>query len=109
MTSRYFDLSHPIEHEIATYPGLPGPAISTYISPEKSAQRLGTGCRSTLAASRWSPTPARCVDAPYHFHAEGAGMADLPLERLVDVPIVVVRASGRAAIGPEVLDDPGAL
>lgn len=67
MTSRYVDLSHPIEHEMTTYPGLPGPAISTYISREKSA------------------------------------------ERLVDVPIVVIRASDRAAIGPEVLDDPGAL
>ena len=49
------------------------------------------------------------VDAPYHFHANGADVAELPLERLVDVPIVVVRASGRAAIGPEVLDDVTAL
>lgn len=62
-----------------TYPGLPGPAISTY------------------------------VDAPYHFHADGVDVAKLPLERLVNVPVVVIRASGRAAIGPEVLDDAGAL
>ena len=39
------------------------------------------------------------VDAPYHFHANGVDAAELPLERLVDVPVVVVRASGRAAIG----------
>jgi kynurenine formamidase len=37
MTSRYVDLNHPIEHGMTTYPGLPGPAISTYISREKPA------------------------------------------------------------------------
>jgi kynurenine formamidase len=36
-------------------------------------------------------------------------VAELPLERLVDVAVVVVRASGRTAIGPEVLDDASAL
>ena len=49
------------------------------------------------------------VDAPYHFHADGADVAQLPLERLVDVAVVVVRASGRVAIGPELLDDASAL
>jgi kynurenine formamidase len=49
------------------------------------------------------------IDAPYHFHAEGAGVAELPLERLVDVPVVVIRTSGRTALGPEVLSDPGGL
>jgi hypothetical protein len=36
-------------------------------------------------------------------------VAELALERLVDVPILVIRASGRAAVGPEVLEDSGAL
>jgi kynurenine formamidase len=49
------------------------------------------------------------IDAPYHFHTEAADVAELPLERLVDVPVVVIRASGRTAIGPEVLSDPGQL
>ena len=49
------------------------------------------------------------MDAPYHFHAEGADVAELPLERLVDVPVVVTPASSRTAIGPQVLSDPGGL
>jgi kynurenine formamidase len=109
ITSRYVDLSHPLEHEMTTYPGLPGPAITTYISREKSAQRLGTGVSFHIGRIEMVANTGTYVDAPYHFHAKGADVAAPLLERLVDVPIVVIRASGRAAISPEVLDDPGVL
>jgi arylformamidase len=91
MTSRYVDLSHPIKHEMITYPGLPRPAITTYISREKSAQRLGTGVSFHIGRIEMVANTGTYVDAPYHFHAEGADVAALPLERLVDVPIVVIR------------------
>ncbi|MGQ0775780.1 MAG: cyclase family protein [Pseudonocardiales bacterium] len=109
MTSRYVDLSHPIEHEMTTYPGLPGPVISTYLSRETSAQQLAAGVSFHIGRIDMVTNTGTYVDAPYHFHAEGADVAELPLERLVDVPLVVIRSAGRTAIGPEVLDDPGAL
>jgi kynurenine formamidase len=109
MVSRYVDLSHPIEHEMTTYPGLPRPTISTYISREESAQRLGSGVSFLISRLEMVVNTGTYVDAPYHFHADGADVAQLPLERLVDVRVVVIRASGRTAIGPDVLDDPGGL
>jgi arylformamidase len=109
MTSRYIDLSHPIEHEMTTYPGLPGPVISTYLSREESAQRMGTGVAFHIGRIEMVANTGTYVDAPFHFHADGADVAQLPLERLVDVPIVVIRSGGRTANGPEVLSDPGAL
>ncbi|HEX2290363.1 MAG TPA: cyclase family protein, partial [Pseudonocardiaceae bacterium] len=109
MTSRYVDLSHPIKHEMTTYPGLPGPTISTHTSRQESAQRLATGVSLHIGRIEMVANTGTYVDAPYHFHADGADVAELPLERLVDVPVVVVRASGRAALGPEVLDDVSAL
>jgi kynurenine formamidase len=109
MTSRYVDLSHPIKHEMITYPGLPGPTISTYTSRAESAQRLAIGVSLHIGRIEMVVNTGTYVDAPYHFHADGADVAELPLERLVDVAVVVVRASGRAAIGPEVLDDVSAL
>lgn len=109
MTSRYVDLSHPIKHEMTTYPGLPGPLISTYISRETSAEQLGAGVSFHIGRIEMVANTGTYVDAPYHFHAGGADVAELPLERLVDVPIIVIRARGRATIGPKVLDDPGAL
>ncbi|MGH3940171.1 MAG: cyclase family protein [Pseudonocardiaceae bacterium] len=32
------------------------------------------------------------VDTPYHFHAGGADVAELPLERLVDASVAVPTA-----------------
>jgi arylformamidase len=109
MTSRYVDLSHPIEHGMITYPGLPGPTISTYLSREDSAQQLGSGVSYHLGRIEMVVTSGTYVDAPYHFHADGADVAQLPLERLVGVHIKVIRASDRTAIGPEVVDNRGEL
>ena len=109
MTSRHVDLSHPIKHGMITYPGLPGPIISTYISREESARKLGGGVSYHLGGIEMVVTSGTYVDAPYHFHAGGVDVAQLPLERLVEVRIVVIRASGRTAIGPEVIDNPGEL
>ena len=109
MTSRYVDLSHPIEHDMPGYPGLPAPVISTYISREESAKQLGTGISFHVGRIEMIANTGTYLDAPYHFHAGAADVAQLALERLVDVPAVVIRAIGRAAVGPEVLDDPGVL
>jgi arylformamidase len=49
------------------------------------------------------------LDAPFHFHAERADIARLPLERLVNVPIVMVRAVGAPAVTAPDLGDPGRL
>ncbi|MGH3901398.1 MAG: cyclase family protein [Pseudonocardiaceae bacterium] len=86
-----------------------GPAISTHTSREESAQRLAAGVLLHIGRIEMVTNTGTYVDAPYHFHADGADVAELPLERLVDVAVVVIRANGRAAIGPEVLDDASAL
>ncbi|MDQ4103551.1 MAG: cyclase family protein [Actinomycetota bacterium] len=89
---------------MTTYPGLPGPMISTYTSRQESAQRLGNGVSFHIGRIEMVVNTGTYVDAPYHFHADGADVAQLPLERLVHMPVVVIRASGRTTIGPEVLD-----
>jgi len=103
------DLSHPIEHGMITYPGLPGPVVSTYVSREESAARLGSGVSFHIGRLELVGNTGTYLDAPYHFHAAGADLADLPVERLVDLPVVVVRAVGWPAVGPELLGDPAGL
>ena len=49
------------------------------------------------------------LDSPFHVDAGRADLAGLPLERLVNVPIVLVRAYGRAEIVADDLGDPGLL
>ena len=81
MASRYVDLSHPIKHQMTTYPGLPGPTISTYTSRAESAQRLATGVSLYIGRIEMVANTGTYVDAPYHFHAEGADVAALPRPR----------------------------
>lgn len=33
------------------------------------------------------------LDSPFHFHADGTDVAAVPLERVAEVPIVMIRAS----------------
>ena len=51
MSRRLVDLSHPIHHGMTTYPGLPGPEVSTHISREDSATRLAEGAPNAI---RWT-------------------------------------------------------
>src|SRR5512139_104344 len=54
-------------------------------------------------------SPGTRIESPYQCHADRADLAQLPLERLVNVPIVVVRAFGSAAVTATDLGDPGRL
>ena len=98
VTSRHVDLSHPIQHGMITCPGLPGPTISAYVSRQESAQRLGTGMSFHIGRIEMVANTGTYIDAPYHFHAEGTDVAELALQRLVDIPSVVIRAANRAVV-----------
>jgi arylformamidase len=107
--SRFVDLSHPIVAGMTTYPGIPGPALRTFVSREDSARRLAAGVSFDIQRLDMVANTGTYLDAPFHFHREGADVAELPLERIVDVPIVVVRAQGRTRIEASLLGDPGLL
>ena len=103
--SRFFDLSHPIEHGMRTYPGLPGPAISTHLSREASRALYATGTEFHIGRIDMVANTGTYLDAPFHRYPEGADVSALPLARLADLPGVVVRPPAPdAAIGPETFD-----
>jgi len=97
--SRYLELSHPVTDGMVTYPGLPGPRITDHTP--RGQFHIG---RIELVANTGT-----YVDAPFHYRAGGADVAGLPAERLVNVPIVVVRAVGRRTVTAAHLGDPGEL
>ncbi|MDF3051872.1 MAG: putative metal-dependent hydrolase [Pseudonocardia sp.] len=107
--SRFVDLSHPIVAGMTTYPGIPGPTMRTFVSREESAQRRAAGLSFDLQRVDMVANTGTYLDAPFHLHAEGADVAQLPLERIVDVPIIVVPAQGRTRIEASLLGDPGLL
>ncbi|HWM00043.1 MAG TPA: cyclase family protein [Nocardioidaceae bacterium] len=103
--NRIVDLSHRIEHGMITYPGLPGPVVGTHRERMESAP----GVSFHIGRMELVANTGTYVDAPFHFHADRADIAALPLERLVDVPAVRVGAYGVDVIGPETLGDPERL
>ena len=90
------DLSHAIHDGLVTYPGLPAPHICDYLSREASRAKYAPGTTFHIGKIELVANTGTYVDAPFHRHADGADLAELPLERLADLDTVVVRATGRA-------------
>lgn len=104
---RFIDLSHRIAEDMPTSPGLPGPQVRVHTDRAQSRARLGTGVSFHIGQLSLVGNTGTYVDAPFHYHADLADLADLPLERLVDVPIEMVRAAW--AGGPVTVADLGDL
>ena len=97
VTRRLVDLSHPIEPGMTTYPGLPGPVISDFLSREASRGKYAPGTTFSIARIDMVANTGTYVDAPFHRFAEGADVGGLPLERLADLEgIIVAKGPGRA-------------
>jgi kynurenine formamidase len=91
---RHIDLSHRVEAGMVTYPGLPAPVISDHLSREDSRRHYGPGVTFQIGRIELISNTGTYVDAPWHRWADGPDLAGLPLDRLADVPGVVVEAPG---------------
>lgn len=109
MAGRFIDLSHPIEDGMITYPGLPAPRVSTFLSREDTARALASGVSFHIGRIDLVANTGTYLDAPFHYHADGVDIAELPLERLVDVPAICLRAYGHPVVGVEHLSEPDRL
>jgi kynurenine formamidase len=95
---RLIDLSHPVEAGMITYPGLPGPVVSDFWSRESTKSRYAPGTTFQIGRIEMVANTGTYVDAPFHRYANGADIAGLPLNKLADLPGVLVDATrdGRA-------------
>ncbi|WP_040653864.1 cyclase family protein [Ruania albidiflava] len=86
---RLVDLSHTIRAGMITYPGLPGPQISTHLSREASADHYAPGTTFAIDAITMVGNTGTYLDSPFHRYADAADLAALELETLVDLPAEV--------------------
>lgn len=114
--TRMIEVSHEIEAGMTTYPGLPGPVVSDFLSREASRANYAAGTTFQIGRIEMVANTGTYVDAPFHRLENGMDVAALPLERLADVEGVVAdaglslsggnadapRTRGERAIGPEV-------
>jgi kynurenine formamidase len=93
--ARLIDLSHEIEHGMVTYRGLPGPAVSDWLSREASASRYGAGTTFQIGKIDLLANTGTYIDAPFHRYAEGGDVGAFALEAVANLPGMVVALTKR--------------
>jgi arylformamidase len=96
---RLIDLSHHVRNGMVTLPGLPGPEITPFLTREASKATYADGTTFDIGRISMVANTGTYVDAPFHRFADGADLSGLPLERLANVPAVVVDVRGSAQRG----------
>ncbi len=88
-----------------TYPGLPGPAITPFLTREASRDRYAPGTEFAIDQLTMVGNTGTYLDAPYHRFADGDDLAAIPLDRTAGLPAVLVRVTGAQSrgIGPGAL------
>jgi arylformamidase len=91
---RWVELSHVISAGMTTYPGLPVPEITPHLTRESSRDVYAPGTEFAIDRLTMVGNTGTYLDSPFHRYPDGADLAGLPLERLADLPAVVVRTVG---------------
>ena len=92
------DLSHVIAAGTVTYPGLPAPLVTDFLSRDASREHYDAGTTFQIARIEMVANTGTYVDAPFHRYEEGADLAGLPLERLADVEGIVIDLAGTRSL-----------
>jgi kynurenine formamidase len=93
-SGRLIDVSHVVEHGMVTYKGLPAPVVCDFLSRQDSRRHYADGVEFQIGKVEMVANTGTYLDSPFHRYAEGADLAELPLERLADLEAVVLRVQG---------------
>lgn len=99
------ELNHPITEGMTTYPGMPGPVITPYLTREDSRSHYEAGTEFSIGRIEMIANTGTYLDTPNHRYPDGFDLAGLDLAKVADVPTTVIDLSGAEtrAIGPESL------
>jgi arylformamidase len=111
--TRLVDLSHTLHEGLVTYPGLPAPTITPFLTRADSVAQYAPGTQFAMDVLTMIGNTGTYLDSPYHRYDGGTDLAGLPLESLVGLPAEVFRLSesvdptrgGARGIGAEVFYD----
>jgi arylformamidase len=113
LTTRLIDLSHTVREGLVTYPGLPAPSITPFLTRADSVAQYAPGTQFAMDVLTMIGNTGTYLDSPYHRYDGGADLSGLSLETLVGLPAEVFRLSesvdpsrgGARGIGAEVFYD----
>ena len=90
------DLSHPIEHGMITYPGLPGPVIADHLSRAASRERYKGEAEFQIGRIEMVANTGTYLDAPSHRFEDGTDLSQLPLTSIANLRGLLVHLNDRA-------------
>jgi arylformamidase len=99
------DLSHKLEPGMPAYPGLPVPKFHVFLAHGDVGKHAhyAPGTTFQIASYEFGGNTGTYVDAPFHRHWDGADLAAVPLEKLVDLPGAVIAAPEDGPIEPSIV------
>lgn len=102
---RLIDLSHDVVAGMTTYPGLPGPVITDYLSRADSRGRYAEGTEFQIGRIEMVANTGTYVDSPFHRFDGGTDLSGLALDSIANLEGILIRvAPGTTEIGPAALD-----
>lgn len=99
MPTEIVEISHVIEDGMPSYPGLPRPLLELHIDHEGSRDSYGDEAEFAIGRMELVGNVGTYLDSPYHRFRDGTDISQLPLDRLVDLPTVVIDARREASGG----------
>ncbi len=87
---RLVDLSHPITDGLVTYPGIPAPTIGSHLTFDESAAHYAAGTEFSIGTISMAANTGTYLDTPAHRFRDGDDLSRMPLERMADLPGVLV-------------------
>ncbi len=103
--TRLVDLSHSLEPDMPSYPGLPVPQFRTWVTHAESMSRgsYAPGTTFQIAVYEIGGNTGTYVDAPFHRYSHGQDFAELALDKLANLPGMMVTVLREGPIGPDAL------
>lgn len=87
--ARLVDLSHTISEGLVTLPGVPSPVITPHLTREQAVSRYAPGTTFVMDVISLPGNTGTYFDTAYHRYEDGADLAAVALETVVDVPAEV--------------------
>jgi len=89
------DLSHPIVRDGFVYPGLPAPEVAQWRSHNRKGSPYAPGVSFAMTRVNAVTNIGTYLDSPFHRYEKGPDFTGVPLDRLANLPGVVVDARRR--------------
>jgi kynurenine formamidase len=102
---QYVELNHVIREGMITLPNLPAPELGTHLTREASRSIYAEGTEFEIGRISMVANTGTYLDSPNHRYPDGHDLTGFALDRLVDLPALVIRVedSGQRGVDANLL------